>query len=300
MSNNLNHKESEQVWEMSKNYQPNFEPDVEKGLARLNRRIGESKKQEAKIVPMRRRFLFRAAAAVLLLAITTLGINYFFNSGAEWVTVVANTEVKEVTLPDGSSVWLNKNAQLSYIQEFEGSTRQIKLEGEAFFDVTRNPAKPFIIDAGEGQIKVLGTSFSIDTRQEQTEVLVKSGKVAFKGNKQAKEVYLTKNMKAIFDKEADIVTVNKDVSLNELAWQSGKLFFKGATLAEVLKEIEIVYNTSIQLNNNSIAGCSWTEKMDIQKDSIEVSLANLAEHFQLTLSYNGGVIELNGDKEGCQ
>ena len=90
-----------------------------------------------------------------------------------------NQVINEYTLPDGSVVALNSNSKLVFPKQFNGDTREVTIEGEAFFDVKPNPEKPFIINAGKAQIKVVGTSFNVSAypETETLEVVVKTGKV---------------------------------------------------------------------------------------------------------------------------
>src|SRR5690606_9914983 len=98
---------------------------------------------------------------------------------------------KEVELPDGSVVWLNKGAKLSYLKGFKNFyDREVNLSGEAFFDVKPNAEKPFIIETANTATRVLGTSFNVKTNGENVAVSVFSGKVSFKELNQAKELLL--------------------------------------------------------------------------------------------------------------
>lgn len=118
-------------------------------------------------------------AAVLILAIgTTLIINLQKNSysikGTSDVPVAA-------LLPDGSEVYLTKGSRLSYTKDFNNELREVSISGEAFFTVSSNPNKPFIVRTGEAKIKVTGTSFNVSApvKNDDIEVTVKSGKVLF-------------------------------------------------------------------------------------------------------------------------
>ena len=294
--NKFNDEDTQTVWEVTKGYKPDLQLDTDAGLRRLQNRIAAEK--GAKVVPMRGRWLRAVAAAVALAVAAFVGMQSLGNS-AEWVTVTAQLDRQEVALPDGSQVWLKENAQLSYVEDFGGDTRQLKLEGEAFFDVAKNPAKPFIIQAGEGTVTVLGTSFSVDTDGKSTEVLVKTGKVAFQGNEEIEPVLLTKNMKANYQTGANAPMVDMKVSLNELAWQTGVLQYRGATLKQILSDVENAYSVSIDLINKDLTHCTYTDIIQLKGKTIEQALAGLLTQTELKLTESNGVYRLSGGKTGC-
>ena len=114
-------------------------------------------------------------------------------------------------LPDGSTVYLNKDSKLTYPNKFEGDERVVILEGECFFDVKKNPDKPFIIFSGNTKTEVLGTTFNLRAypEQENVEVMVLTGRVKFSRitdeTENKKMVNLTKQKKGIYMKEEDVV-----------------------------------------------------------------------------------------------
>lgn len=294
--NRFNDEDTQAVWEVTKSYEPDLQLDTEAGLRRLQNRMAAEK--GAKVVPMGGRWMRAVAAAVALAVAAFVGLQFLGNS-EEWVTVTAQLDREEITLPDGSHVWLKENTQLSYIEDFGGDTRQLKLEGEAFFDVAKNPAKPFIIEAGEGTVTVLGTSFSIDTDNMSTEVLVKTGKVTFQATEETEPVLLTKNMKAAYEAGANAPIVNTKVSLNTLAWQSGVLKYRGEALKQILSDVGNAYAVSIELTNKDLANCTFTDIIQLEGKSIEQALSGLLTQTQLKLEENNGVYRLSGGKTGC-
>jgi ferric-dicitrate binding protein FerR (iron transport regulator) len=294
--NKFKDEDAQTVWELTKAYKADLQLDTDAGLRRLQDRIAAEK--GAKVVPMRGRWLRAVAAAVALAVAAFVGMEFFGNS-VEWVTVTAKLDRQEVALPDGSLVWLKENAQLSYVEDFNGDTRQLKLEGEAFFDVAKNPAKPFIIQAGEGTVTVLGTSFSIETDDNFTEVLVKTGKVAFKATNDIDPVLLTKNMKAEFQTGTNAPFVNTKVSLNELAWQSGVLKYRGEALKQILSDVEKTYNISIELTNKNLANCTFTDILQLKDKTVAQALAGLLTQTKLKLVEDNGVYRLLGGKTSC-
>lgn len=298
MPENINKELNNQVWDAVEQYQPKLKVDTEAGLNRLKARIAEENKG-AELVPMRRTWL-RAAAACVLLAVSAYAINGMFYPSPDWVVVNAVKSKQTVTLPDGSAVYLNEGAELSYINEFAGDTRALKLKGEAFFEVEKNPEKPFTIETQGGGVTVLGTSFNIKTSTAETEVSVKSGKVAFQAVNETEPVYLIKNQKAFFSEATGKVETSKSASLNETAWLTGVLKFRGVALQDILIELEAAYGRKIVLNNTALAACPFTDKIEYQEETIQEALSVILGYTDLELNEKEGIIELTGGKSTCK
>jgi ferric-dicitrate binding protein FerR (iron transport regulator) len=124
---------------------------------------------------------------------------FFTGSGEHLEVIVAHVgETKEVSLPDGSTVWLNEASKLTYNKSFGSQSRMATLEGEAFFEVARDEEKPFKVSSGGVTTKVLGTSFNIknERKNNKVEIVVSSGKVAFYSTvNPKKDIILTKGGK---------------------------------------------------------------------------------------------------------
>lgn len=215
--------------------------------------------------------VFRIAAAIIVAALLTFsGYETFFKSGSsEMVEIRAASQVlKTVTLPDGTLVSLNSNTKLSYPQEFSGKTREVSFEGEAFFEVKPDKNKPFIIHAGQAQIKVLGTSFNVSAypQTELVEVVVETGKVQVSEQtaKTAKtnELILTPGDKGtlVYSNHSLQKTTNQNP--NYLAWKTRNLTFKATSLTEVVDELEKVYKVNIRLADQELGGLMLTAQFN--------------------------------------
>ncbi|MGM8363494.1 FecR family protein [Flavobacterium sp. ARAG 55.4] len=206
----------------------------------------------------------KRVAAVLVLAI---GIGFLIKQSlvpGQVVQITNRGEKKEIILQDGSIVVLNRNSSISYPETF-GETRNIKLTGEAYFKVKRNPEKPFIVSMHDMTLKVLGTSFNINSYSENpTKVSVLTGTVALNAYS-GQQVILTKNQQADF-KNA-VFNVTKEQSREKIAWVDNIIILKQTTLAETAKILENWYNVDIvfedtQLEKLIINGKFKEEKLD--------------------------------------
>lgn len=199
-------------------------------------------------------------AAILLVAslLTVAGYEIITNRASQnaMVELVASSEaVKTYTLPDGSRVSLNSDTRFKYPKTFGKDTREVTIEGEAFFEVQPDPTKPFIIHAGEAQIKVLGTSFNVRAYSDAKlmEVIVKTGKVQVSyqktANPQYNELILNPGDKGTLVKESNALLKSINEDPNFIAWKTHDLIFKAASLDEVITNLENVYKVKIRLEN---------------------------------------------------
>ncbi|WP_286880513.1 FecR family protein, partial [Proteiniphilum sp. UBA7639] len=153
-------------------------------------------------------------------------------------------ERKDITLPDGSMVILNSCSRLRYPTKFTQQTREVRLQGEAFFDVAKDPDRQFVVSAGQFCVKVLGTAFNIKSydMDEITSVKVDRGKV------QIEMPEATMRLSAQERVEVNSLrgTIKKHQDLYETAgWRKGCLYFDATPIQDVARELEREYNCSI-------------------------------------------------------
>jgi ferric-dicitrate binding protein FerR (iron transport regulator) len=162
------------IWDSSKNFTADPDIDAQASLQKVKQRVAM---QHAKVVPMPKRYNWLKIAAAVLL-VTGCAWLYFMRQGDQQIEFASQETVKSDTLSDGSVVTLNKYALLSYPHMFRGAQRNVDLlKGEAFFSVTPNKAKPFIINTGNTTIRVVGTSFNVKNKNGVVEVIVETGVV---------------------------------------------------------------------------------------------------------------------------
>ena len=201
--------------------------------------------------------MYRFAAAILVAAVLLVsGYEVFYNPSATEVMLeltTANKVLNTFTLPDGTLVTLNSDTKVFYPKKFGRKTREISIEGEAFFEVKPNKNKPFIIHAGKAQIKVVGTSFSVSAYPETklVEVIVQTGKVQVMNKMaetlQTEELILTPGDKGTLVYESKTLNKTANQDPNFLAWKTHNLIFKATSLREVIDNLEKVYKVNISL-----------------------------------------------------
>lgn len=175
-------------------------------------------------------------------------------------TLYTNNGVKGfVKLPDGTKVWLNSASKLVYPDKFLGSTREVEVSGEAFFDVTHNPQKPMIVSTNRNfKVKVLGTKFNIrsydNDNEAQTTLFSGSIKLISKTPSSDKEVITQLSPTESFvirDKSTPVLIKQIDTS-KQIAWKEGKLIFESAPMDEVIKKLERWHGTEFIVRDKDI------------------------------------------------
>jgi ferric-dicitrate binding protein FerR (iron transport regulator) len=257
----------QRLWAGSAKVGDDFEPDVEAGLARLKKRISQEDAPSGRIVKMNTstRWL-RAVAAAVVLALVAWGTTTFLADPAPdfaWAELHTNEgETREVVLPDGSTVTLNSNTYLRYRTDLdEAEVRDIRLEGEAFFDVNRRPEQPFIIRTANAEVSVLGTSFNVreipgDTR---TEVEVATGKVAVKSLvDDNQQVTITAEEAVVLENNTLTTYTTADRTFHGVNWRKGQLSFKNTQLEEALQQIERAYQVDFTWEQAALRNCEIT------------------------------------------
>ncbi len=180
--------------------------------------------------------------------------------------------VSQFTLADGTKVWLNSGSQLEFPNQFSGSTREVKLTGEAFFEVTKNPGQPFRVNAKELNVEVLGTSFNVVSYPEdnQSEVVLVTGKVGLKAQRgQIIKDYgvIHPGQRAVYN-EKDQKVYSENVNTDKyIAWREGNLIFRDDTMDEVVKRLSRWYNVEIVINDPEIKG--YIYKATFRNENLE-------------------------------
>jgi hypothetical protein len=186
-------------------------------------------------------------------------------------------------LADGTKVWLNAGSKLAFPARFQGSKREVFLEGEAFFDVTPDQENPFYVRTKEVEIRVLGTRFNVSDYEADKEVMTVliEGSVSLRENKGfnvlGKEVILKDHQRALFNKTDLTTIVNEEAQAeNYTAWTEGWFPFYKEPLGNVFKKVERYYNVRFEYLDLFPSDDLISGKLDL-KDSIEDVMKVLAD-----------------------
>lgn len=162
----------------------------------------------------------------------------------------------EITLEDGTKVWLNAESQLSYPDTFRSDERRVILKGEAYFRVARNEEKPFYVESDGQLVRVYGTEFNIRTYEEDAAVYTTliSGSVALQAaGKLNAELFLTPGRQAVFDKKeasAFVRTVDTEVVTG---WRRGLFVFEEQNLGQIMAALARWYNFDYEFTDNVLS-----------------------------------------------
>ena len=224
--------------------------------------------QPTRKVSMRSQYLKITAAAVLLIGVlsiayfsTTNRTNHYSNPFSIEVStipllVTGEAEIKEITLADGTRILANANTHISYVEKrFNKKKREIWMEGEAFFDVAKNPDKPFIVYSGQLQTTVRGTSFNIKSYPEigETGVSVREGKVEVSDKKGGTLGTLTADKRIIYNTISHTHHIENSNWLNEAAWHERRLAVSDANMAELKLRLRQLYGIDLIIESGIAA-----------------------------------------------
>ena len=212
------------------------------------------------------------AAAVVLIVLT--GFLFYWNSPVQYETLAQS---ETVTLPDESVITLNNHSKLSYTRAFNKKERTVKLEGEGFFDVAKNPEKPFLIHVEDVSIMVLGTSFNVRSAGDLTEVSVETGIVKVT---RGKDTYTLKaNEKLVLGKRSQQAEVGKIENKLYQYYRTNVFVCDSTPLQDLVNCLSHAYGVTIKVENPLLTRQHLTSKYP-KTDSVQ----NILENVALTLS----------------
>lgn len=199
-------------------------------------------------------------------------------------------------LGDGTKVWLNAGSRMAFPTKFAGKTRNIFLEGEAYFEVTHKENQPFVVNTGEIAIKVLGTRFNLSAYKSDklTETVLLEGKVAISEASALgflkHETILSPNQKASYNRNSRSMSIIKVVDVDlAIAWTEGWFKFSQQSLNDVLTKLERYYNVQFVFDSKFSTADLITGKLDL-KESVESVMIALADVVDIQYRIDGSKI----------
>jgi transmembrane sensor len=167
-------------------------------------------------------------------------------------TLTANTPrggTYQITLPDGTRVWLNADSKISFPSQFSGDKRKVLLSGEAYFEVTKNKKKPFIVESRKQTVEVLGTHFNINSYADEQAIktTLLEGAVRVVPNSGLRGITLKPNQQAILTNNINILPID---ARSEIAWKNGDFNFNDESIQDVMKVLTRWYNIEVSYQGN--------------------------------------------------
>lgn len=259
--------------------------DPEMALVRFKSRL---RKQNKKVSFRRSWRVMQQVAAVLFIPVLVLSAYLFMQQGREKVRMVeVRTNpgvISQFDLPDGTKVWLNAGSSLKYPANFWPECRQVELIGQGYFEVTKNPDKPFIVKVDPVySVEVLGTTFDVSAYKDDdvVETTLVEGSVRLNiSSKNGKDVHqlLKPNEKSVFSKANNKLSISDVNADNDTAWRNGEIVFRNHSMEQVLKTLSRHYNVKFVVKDKEILSAIITAKF---KDE---QLPQVMEYIQLASS----------------
>ncbi|SJZ45683.1 FecR family protein [Sediminibacterium ginsengisoli] len=269
-------------------------------LGKLQAEVSGTVRRETpvrRIYPVRR---WMAVAAILLVVLFAglLTADKFSEPRQQLAIMqVSENRKQKIELADGSVVWVNAGSSLRYPKEFSGNTREVYLDGEAYFDVKHNPEKTFIVHTGQVRTTVLGTAFNISTGKQSHEitVTVTRGKVRVSDGKRILAV-LTPDQQLHYN-TGNGQTLAQMVNAAQVAGWKDELRFNNITFGEAAIELEERFHVSIRFANERVRACRFSGSAPESND-LDAVLKVLCEFNRSTYTRKAdGSIWIDG--KGC-
>lgn len=287
------------------------DPDTEASLAKVLDRI-QNARSESRVYKLQHtpkskpefifvlasRF-FKAAAVVFFV----LGAFYFYRivtGEADNVNVTKTfTRIDTLTLSDGSRVIADAGTELQYSERLPRlGIREIRLSGEAYFDVTHNRKAPFKVTTKNGTVTVLGTRFNVSdwNKENKITVAVASGKVSLQSTGEDNESVILNagQMSSVTDGGAPLPPQEVDVN-SITSWINREMYFRNTSLKEVFNLIERWYNVKIEIDDSALLNSKMT--IFIQNKPVEENLKLICSIFDLHYSIDGNRINLLSNRD---
>jgi ferric-dicitrate binding protein FerR (iron transport regulator) len=277
------------IWENSQQVILPNEIDEQAAWRRFRQRAATREKKPHLVRQMSDGFLrFRAAAGIILvLGALTIAYLVWDNTSSGPVVFASGTASRADTLPDGSVVTLNKNSEITYATRLRGNERKIGLKGEAFFQVTPDKQKPFVVTVNDMTITVVGTAFNVKSTDEGTEVIVESGVV--KINRHNKERVLTRGQK-LSTGTRDSLNVQPNVDKLYNYYRTKEFICDNTPLWKLVTILNEAYDANIVVENKSLNQLPLTTTFS--NESLENVLHVIGETFGITIERRGDAIIL--------
>lgn len=238
-------------------------------------------------------FIRSAAAACLVPVLFILGFyiwNTHFRNDVNLISMSTSTGVtSELVLPDGTKVWLNSSSKIVYPDKFGRGERSVTLEGEAYFEVTKDRHHKFVVNASDVQVEVYGTRFNVEAYPDsdgKVRTSLYQGSIGLKFKDHAGDtrcISVNPGQKYVYDPLAGKMSREDSNPLVETSWKEGRIRFESTPLAEVFRMIGNRYNVDFIVKDSSLlrnryTGCFTNQRLEVVLAHFEKSAGM---HFDL-------------------
>ncbi|MDL2211101.1 FecR domain-containing protein [Bacteroides sp. OttesenSCG-928-M17] len=288
---------AEQIYHLGRRNEAVDEKKTNQAEEALFKRIKSEEENKRKLRGMNRWVRY---AALLAGIIVLVGVGRYayreYEEVSSLVVVAAHDEVKELMLPDGTKVWLNKHATLKYPRRFSEKGRNVQMEGEAYFEVFRDPHNSFVVKSEVVQVRVLGTTFNLksDRVNHSAVATLLKGEIEVKGNNDEGMIVLSPGQKA----ELNGVTrrlVVKQVDTGIEKWHTNEFDFDKADIFTVARTLENSYNVKIILSPAMDSSKTYSGPLK-KKETLEEMLKQVQNSIPIEYKIVGNSVFLSPKK----
>lgn len=294
----LSNLTDEELWVSSAVADDTQQYDVDQAFERFRKRTGldQSGKQSYKWY----RTWSVAAVAIVLLGLITVtaywqGSRQIQSNFSDIVVEAPLGSKTKLTLPDGSTVWLNAGSKMVYSQGFGVSDRRLAFQGEGYFEVEKNDEMPFLVQTHDVNVTVVGTKFNFRNYPEDEEAVVEllEGKVALENQLKEEAVrYLSPNEKMVLHKATGEMDITSAKVKEATLWTENSLLFDEDLLPDIVRELERSYHVQIEIENEDLKQTRFYGQFNQLEQNIYDVLDMLSETGKLKYHEEGKVIYL--------
>lgn len=235
----------------------------------------DEKEKKTKTINLLKNNWWKSVAAACLILVSIGSFYYFYSQKINIKTItvseiiVPKAEIKKVMLPDGTLVFINSDSKISYDNNFSEKTREVYLEGEAFFDVKHNPEKPFIVKTSDNTIKVLGTAFNIYAYPDENiyRASLERGKILVSHKNENTKFELKVNQSYLLLRNSNQSKIFETNNIETYSsWKNGNIDFKNHSFESILRVLERTHNVVFKLENHNLGTCKYTGNFSTSDD----------------------------------
>lgn len=232
------------------------------------------------------------AASILICLASWYTYDYIQSGTIQTISTLA--EIRDITLPDQSVVTLNRYSTLSFPSRFRGAKREVRLTGEAYFDVEKDTRHPFIVKAESVNVQVLGTQFNVEAYPEDPEIKTTliEGSVAVSIPEENRRIVLSPNESAIYNRlQKSLQREINPKSSNDIVWRNGHFLFDYLPLQEITRQLSHAFNIKIEITDPELRNYHIRANFT-NGESLEEMLELLKEagNFNYTITNNTIII----------
>lgn len=287
--------EMERIWSLKDQLRFSDQQEIEMAYERFMSGLQE-KDREVKTIRKHPVYLSWIKYAAVILLVGLLSTNLYFlvkeKPSAMNMVEVPNGQRASLTLSDGTKVWLNSHSKLTYPAQFSSKNRDVKLEGEGFFEVVRNEKAPFVVHADLLQVKVLGTKFNVRVYEEApSSITLAEGKVEVATNDNEHKVTLRPNEQVVYSKENGLA-VNKSVNASLIkSWTVGEAAYVNERLSDIVVDLERRFDVHITVKDQDLNSELFTSRFK-ETATIDQVLTLLKDTRRLDYTIHGDQIQI--------